>query len=245
MPGWRRSVTACRQLPEANARPESASSPLGGRRQRDVVAPHGVVGAGVLERGQHRGVAGGGDQVQLGGQVEHHRPVLAEEPVHQHLVVVAVEGRHLLDVGQLGGEPAGLLDRGHRAGRFLPRFLAGGLAVRVEVLQHGAVGADQPLRHRPLAQPDLLQLCPGLLDDGRHPLAQHLGQVVTGPHPRGVDQARHQRQPLGVPVPRQRVDVLGSRLPGEVSDLGRRDPLQPRARCRPARRPGPGTRPGP
>jgi len=199
----------------------------GGRRQRDVVAPHGVVGAGVLERGQHRGVAGGGDQVQLGGQVEHHRPVLAEEPVHQHLVVVAVEGRYLLDVGQLGGESAGLLDRGHRAFRFLARFLAGGLAVRVEVFQHGAVGADQPLRHRPLPQPDLLQLCPGLLHDGRDPLAQHLGQVVAGPHPRGVDQARHQRQPLGLLVPRQRVDVLGSRLPGEISDLARRDPLQP------------------
>jgi hypothetical protein len=28
-----------------------------------------------------------------------------EEPVHQHFIVVAVEGRHLLDVGQLGSEP--------------------------------------------------------------------------------------------------------------------------------------------
>ena len=191
----------------------------GGRRQRDVVAPHGVVGAGVLQRGQHRVVAGGRHQLQLAGQLEHHRPVLAEEPVHQHLVVVAVVGRHLLDVGQLRGEPADLLHRGHRAGRLLPRLLGGGLAVRVKVLQHGAVGADQPLRHRPLPQPDLLQLGPGLLEDGRHPLAQHLGQVVAGPHPRRVDQARHQRQLLGLPVPRQRVDVLGSRLPGEVGDL--------------------------
>ena len=198
-----------------------------GRRQRDMVAARGVVGAGVLEGGQHRGVAGGGHQVQLAGQVEHHRAVLAEEPLHQHLVVVAVVGRHLLDVRQLGSEPAGLLDRGHSAGRPLPRLLGGGLAVRVEVLQHGAVGADQPLRHRPLPQPDLLQLGLGLLEDGRHPLAQHLGQVVAGAHPRRVGKARHQGQLLGVPVPRQRVDVLGCGLPGEVGDLRGRNPLQP------------------
>jgi len=111
-----------------------------------------------------------------------------------------------------------------RAGRLLPRCLASGLAVRIEVFQHGAVGADQPLRHRPLAQPDLFQLRPGLLEDGRHPLAQHLGQVVAGPHPRGVHQARHQRQPLGLLIPRQRVDVLGRRLPGEISDFARRNP---------------------
>ena len=120
-----------------------------------------------------------------------------------------------------------------------------GLASGVEVFQHGAVGADQPLRRRALPQADLLQLRLGLLDVGRHPLAQHLGQVIAGPHPRGVHQARHQRQPLDrlVSAPARR--VLGGRLPGEISDLARGDPLQPRARCRPARRPGPGTRPGP
>ena len=148
--------------------------------------------------------------------------------MHQHLVIVAVKGRHLLDAGQLGGEPARLLDGGHRAGRLLPRRPAGGLPVRIKVFQHGAVGADQLLQRLPLPQPDLFQLGPGLLEDGRYPLAQHLGQVVAGPHPRGVHQARHQRQPLGLLIPRQRVDVLGSRLPGEVSDLARRDPLQPR-----------------
>jgi len=176
-----------------------------------------MVGAGVLQGGEHRGFAGRGHQLKLAGQVEHHRAVLAEEPVHQHLVVVAVVGRHLLDAGQLGSEPAGLLDRGHRAGRALARLFR----VRVEALQDGAVGADQLLRHCTLAEPYLLQLVLGLLDDGRDPLAQHLGQVAAGPHPRGVDQARHQGQLLAVPVPGQRVDVLGRGLPGEVRDLSR------------------------
>ena len=199
----------------------------GRRRQRDVVAPRGVIRAGVLQGGQHRVVAGGGDQAELGGQLEHHGAVLAEEPVHQHLVVVAVVGRHLLDVRQLGGEPAGLLDCGDRAGRSPARFPDGGLAIRVQVLQDGAVGADQPLRHRPLPQPDLLQLGLRLLEDGRDPLAQHLGQVVAGLHPGGVGQARHQGQLLAVPVPGQRVDVLGRGLPGEVGDLRRGDPFHP------------------
>jgi hypothetical protein len=42
-----------------------------------------------------------------------------------------------------------------------------------------------------------------------------------------VGQAGHQRQLLGVPVPGQRVDVLGGGLPGEVGDLSRGNPLQP------------------
>ena len=218
MPGWRRSVTAPRQFPEANASPDSASSPLA-RGQRDEVTAHGVIGPGVVQRGQHRGVAGGRHQLQLAGQLEHHRPVLAEEPVHQHLVIVAVEGRHLLDAGQLGGEPAGLARRRPPRGP-PPAPAPGWRSPRPDqVFQHGAVGADQLLRHLPLPQPDLFQLGPGLLEGGRYPLAQHLGQVIAGPHPRGVHQARHQRQPLGLLVPGQRVDVLGSRLPGEVSDL--------------------------
>ncbi len=147
--------------------------------------------------------------------------------MHQHLVVVAVVGRHLLDVRQLGGEPAGLLDRGHRAGRSLPRLPGGGLAVRVQVLQDGAVGADQPLGHRALAEPDLLQLGLRLLDDRRDALAQHLSQVVAGLHPGGVGQARHQRQFLSIPVAGQRVDVLGRCLAGEVGDLRRGEPFHP------------------
>ena len=214
-------------VPRGERQARVAGLAAGGRGQRDVVAPRTVVGAGVLEGGQHRVVAGGGHQVELAGQLEHHGAVHAEEPCHQHLVVVAVEGRHLLDVGQLSGEPAGLLDRGHCAGRSVARFLAGGLAVWVELLQHGAVGADQPLRYRPLPQPDLLQFGLRLLHDRRGPLAQHLGQVITGLHPRRVDQARDQGQLLGVPVPGQRVDVLGCGLPGEVGDLPRGDPLQP------------------
>lgn len=137
-----------------------------------------------------------------------------------------MEGRHLLDIGQLGGEPARRLHdlRGALGPLGLP---AGVRAIGVQVLQHAAVGADQPLVHHPLAFTDLLQFGLGLLGVGRHPLAQHLGQVIARAHPGGVHQARHQRQPLegGVVAHRRRVQGVG--LPGEVGDLGRRDPLQP------------------
>ncbi len=159
---------------ERDARPVLAAIGYGG--QRDEVAALGPVLPGVLQAGQHRAVARSGQQFEPAGQVEHHCPVLAEEPGHQHLVVVAVEGRYLLDVGQLRGEPARVLDRGHRPGLSLAGYTAAGLfAAGVQVLQHGAVGADQPLRDHALAQPDLLQLRPDPLHVGRHPLAQHLG----------------------------------------------------------------------
>ena len=141
-------------------------------------------------------------------------------------MVVAVEGRHLLDVGQLGGEAARLLHdlRGPAGPLGLPTGLR---VVGVQVLQHAAVGADQVLVHRALAVADLLQLVLGLLGDDRDPLAQHLCEVVAGPHAGGVHQARHQGQALEGVVARERVGVLGGGLPGEVGDLGRGDALQP------------------
>ena len=116
-----------------------------GQQQRDIVAARGVV-ARACSRAASAEASLEVAQVQLAGQVGRHRAVLTEEPLHQRLVVVAVVGRHLLDVRQLGSEPAGLLDRGHRCGRPLPRLLGGGLALQVAVLRRGAVGADQPLR---------------------------------------------------------------------------------------------------
>ena len=183
----------------------------------------------MFQGGQHRVVGGGGHQVQLAGQLEHHRTVLDEVTVHQDLVVVAVEGRHLLDVGQLRGEPARLLHGRDGTRRPLTRRLpVRNLAFGVQVFQHRAVGADQPLGGRALPLADLLQLRFGLLEVGRHPLAQHLGQVVAGPHPRGMHQARHQRHPLDRRVVPHRRRVLSGRLPSEISDLARGDPRQPR-----------------
>ncbi|MBT2407264.1 MULTISPECIES: hypothetical protein [unclassified Streptomyces] len=64
----------------------------------DVLAAGPLVPLGVRERVQDPRVLRCGGELQLPGQVEHHRPVPADLPVQQHLPEVAVMGGDLLDL---------------------------------------------------------------------------------------------------------------------------------------------------
>src|SRR5450755_1924605 len=66
-------------------------------------------------------------------------------------------------------------------------------AAWVKAAEHAAVADDQPLTDLRLALAKLGKLGLCELRDGRHPLAEHLRQIVTRPRPRDVNHARQQR----------------------------------------------------
>jgi hypothetical protein len=86
---------------------------------------------------------------------------------------------------------------------------------------------DQSLGHLGLTLTDLSELGLRELGDRRHPLAEHLGQVIARPHPRDVDHARQQRRALQRGDVAHHPGVSGRGFTSEVGDLRLRDPLQP------------------
>src|SRR5437588_7115133 len=94
--------------------------------------------------------------------------------------------------------------------------------------QDVAEDADQPLRVRPLLLTLVLKLVLGLLGDGRHAFTEHRGYVVAGSDPGEVKEAGDEGKPA---LPTHLPHVVGvghPRLAGEIGNLGRWDPLQPR-----------------
>ncbi|MGY5031992.1 hypothetical protein ACWC9U_13980 [Streptomyces sp. 900116325] len=77
----------------------------------DVLATGVSVPHRVRERVQYPPVLGRLGELQLLGQVEHHRAVPADLPVQQHLPEVAMVGGDLLDLLVLLVEPTEILDR--------------------------------------------------------------------------------------------------------------------------------------
>jgi hypothetical protein len=101
------------------------------------------------------------------------------------------------------------------------------LASRSEDL---AEDRDHPLAPFALALLDLGQQFTPWPVDGRHALAEHLRQVVSGPHPRLVQQAGDQDDPLDLANVPQLAGVQHPGLSSEVAYLRRGHSGQPGVR---------------
>ena len=134
-----------------------------------------------------------------------------------------------LDVGELALKPAGILNGPAREAQHVLGTQLRGIAW-IQARQDAAVVADQPLGHLRLALADLIQLSLRELRDRRHPLAEHLGEVVSRARARDVDHACQQRRALGRRDVAHHAGVGGHRLAGEVRDLRLRNRVQPRVR---------------
>jgi hypothetical protein len=149
----------------------------------------------VLDGVQHAAIGARRLQPDDARERDHRRPVPAAVLGDQRHVVVRVMRRDRLDLRKLRVEPAGVLNDParppHRRGR--DGCLA---AARVKATEHTAVADDQPLADLRLALADLRKLGLRELRDRRHPLAEHLRQIITRPRPRDVNHARQQRDPL-------------------------------------------------
>jgi hypothetical protein len=144
-------------------------------------------------------------------------------------VVVPVVGGDEIDVAVLGGEPARGL---HRLAGLLERglFPRSGLPVRVDLLEHRAVGGHQPLGDLLVLVFERLQFLACAFGQRAHPAAEHLRGVIAGPGLRGEHQRGHQRDPLGGAVVAHHRGVGGGSLAGEIGDLRRGHLLPPRPR---------------
>ncbi len=194
---------------------------------RDQVARQMRVSEGVLDRVEDAAI--GARRLQLDGphEREHRRPVTPAMPRDQRHVVVRVMRRDSLDVGELRLEPARPLDRPPRQAQRDGRvWLLDGS--RVKAGEDAAVLGDQALGDLGLALVDLGKLILRVLRDLRHPLAEHLRQIVAGPRPCDV-KPRQQRDPLQRGDVAHHASVGRERLAREVGDLRLRDPLQPPA----------------
>lgn len=193
----------------------------------DEVAGQVRVRERVLHGVKHAAIRARGLEHDDAREREHRRAVAAAVAREEGHVVVGVMRRDRLDIGELRVEPAGLLDGPASHPQRLSRF---SWVARVQAGEDAAVVDDQSLGHLRLALSDLGELCLRELGDLCHPLAEHLGQVVAGPHPGDVDHARQQRRALERGDVAHHAGVGGQGLTGEVGDLRLRYALQPRLR---------------
>jgi hypothetical protein len=223
------------QAPGILARAHQPLPLLGGERQiqwlavgvvGEPIAGQMLVGERVLKRFQHRTVGARRLKLDRAREREHRRAVAADLPVDQRHVVVRMMRRDRLDVLKLGVESAGALDR--RSGRReRPLSISASRPARVKMTEQLPVVLDQPLGDLPPLLADLLKLGLRPLRDHRHPLAEHVRQLIPSPSPSDVHQARKQRGALGLGHIAYHRRVSSVRLAGEVSDLRLRDPLKP------------------